>query len=185
MTTATSNIRCAHPHELPELQAVDMAACQLFEPLGLSVNLPEGHPFVVAETERWTAALERRHVVVAVSGADTVLAFAVYGRQDGLPYLDQVSVHPNAMRRGLGRSLLDHVIAKHEGEPLWLTTYAHVAWNAPYYQRFGFMLVADSACGPELRTTLALQRAALPAPERRVAMVRPPRTPQSAQGSPT
>lgn len=173
-TYAASNIRCAHPRELTALQALDAAACQLFEPLGLSVNFPEAHPFVVAEAERWIAALARGQVVVAVGSTDAILAFAAYGRQDGLPYLDQLSVHPDAMRRGLGKVLLRHVIGEHPGEPLWLTTYAHVPWNAPYYQRFGFTLVEDAACGPELQSTLTTQRAALPAPERRVAMVRSP-----------
>lgn len=45
---------------------------------------------------------------------------------------------------------------------MWLTTYAHLAWNAPFYQRFGFETMADAACGPEIREVLAAQRAVLP-----------------------
>jgi hypothetical protein len=32
-----------------------------------------------------------------------------------------------------------------------LTTFEHVAWNAPYYVRYGFEVMEEDEFGPELR----------------------------------
>ena len=45
---------------------------------------------------------------------------------------------------------------------LWLTTWAHVAWNAPFYARHGFVAHPEAACGPGLRAILRRQREVLP-----------------------
>lgn len=166
-------IRRAARSELPLLQAIDMAACSVFDAIGLHVNLSDTHPFVTAEAARWRAALAEEQVFVALSDGSAV-GFAVVGRQDGAPYLDQLSVLPAFMRRGIGAALIHQVIALNGELPLWLTTYTHVPWNAPYYARFGFRVVPDVDCGAELRANLAQQRAALPLPKQRVAMVRAP-----------
>lgn len=165
-------IRRAAPSELGALQALDTAACVLFDAIGLHVNLPGNHPFVLAETERWQAALSCARVFVALIDGDELTGFAVLGSQDGAAYLDQLSVHPRHMRRGIGSALLTEVFESVGVSPLWLTTYAHVAWNGPYYAKFGFRPVPDAACGEELQRTLAEQRAALPYPEQRIAMLR-------------
>jgi ribosomal protein S18 acetylase RimI-like enzyme len=177
-TRLSVGIRRARPNELPRLQVIDAAACSLFAPIGLHVNLPETHPFVLAECERWAKALAKEQVLIALDSKveageqGELAAFAVVGRQDGQPYLDQLSVHPKYMRRGIGTALLREVIDMSGPAPLWLTTYAHVAWNAPYYAKFGFRVVDDAGCGPDVRLTLRDQRAALPSPEQRIAMVR-------------
>ncbi len=57
---------------------------------------------------------------------------------------------------------------------LWLTTYAHLPWNGPFYERHGFVVMRDNDCGPELRAILDEQRAVLPDPKKRVAMARRP-----------
>ena len=98
----------------------------------------------------------------------------VMDRLDGQPYLEQLSVRVSAQRRGLGRSLLLRAIEWAGAEPLWLTTYAHVPWNAPFYERHGFVAVPESACAPALLAALEEQRRFLPAPQQRIAMRRPP-----------
>lgn len=178
--SASLTLRKAAPHELSALVALDAAASALYDSVGLHVDLPETHPFVLAEQSRWGAAVQRgaAFVVAPKDGNsnrdDAIAAFAVLGEHDGVAYLDQLSVHPTCMRRGIGSALLRHVISTNGAGPLWLTTYAHVPWNAPFYVRFGFRVVPETSCGPELRQVLAIQRAALPDPEQRVAMVREP-----------
>lgn len=54
---------------------------------------------------------------------------------------------------------------------MWLTTYDHVAWNRPWYEREGFRVVSPDAAGPELRAILDAE-GALPDPQHRVLMVR-------------
>jgi N-acetylglutamate synthase-like GNAT family acetyltransferase len=56
--------------------------------------------------------------------------------------------------RGLGRMLLEHAArrAAADGLPaLTLTTFEHVAWNAPYYARLGFRILDDAEVTPGLR----------------------------------
>jgi ribosomal protein S18 acetylase RimI-like enzyme len=75
-------------------------------------------------------------------------------RVDGNLHVEQVSVHPHSARRGIGRSLLDHLASEavSEGAPaLTLTTFTEVPWNAPYYARLGFEFLDDSKLSPGLR----------------------------------
>ena len=123
-----------------------------------------------AEIERWREAIAEGRLFVAEAATDGVVGFASSGRVDDAPYLDQLSVFPSHMRRGIGRALLERVIDEARTEPLWLTTYAHLPWNQPYYERLGFHIVPETEHAAELRRILEEQRAALPAPERRVAM---------------
>jgi N-acetylglutamate synthase-like GNAT family acetyltransferase len=95
---------------------------------------------------------------------------------DGEPYLDQLAVRIAAMRQGLGRDLLARSADWGRavgGSALWLTTYAHLSFNQPYYERHGFAVIAESACGAGIRHHLDEQRRNLPLPDQRVAMRRP------------
>jgi GNAT superfamily N-acetyltransferase len=101
------------------------------------------------------------------------VGFASLDAADGRPYLDQLSVRRAWRRQGIGKTLIEHALAWSAGAgELWLTTYdARVPWNQPMYERHGFVRVDESNCGPELRAKLTAERAVLPAPEGRVAML--------------
>lgn len=165
-------LRLALPNELAELERIDAEAGQIFAQAGISFDLPADCAFVVAERRRWRLALERALVWVAMAPDATLLGFAVLGQVDGEPYLDQLAVRPHAMRRGIGRALLQLSQRQAGLQALWLTTYAHVPWNEPYYLRFGFERVAEESWGPDLQRVVAEQRAALPRPEQRVVLRR-------------
>jgi len=85
---------------------------------------------------------------------DTPVAYLIADIVDGNLYIAQISVHPNHARHGLGSRLLEHLaqyaIANHI-PALTLTTFTHVAWNAPYYARCGFHTLADSDLTSGLR----------------------------------
>ena len=158
-----------------ELMAIDDEASELFRTAGITLDLPAAHPFVVAERTRWARAAREGQVIVAIGPSRPIVAFAAHGTLDGLAYLDQLAVRPSAMRNGLGQRLTEAVVddvRSRGARALWLTTYGHLSWNAPFYERLGFARVHESECGPELRATLADQRRVLPRPEERVAMVR-------------
>jgi GNAT superfamily N-acetyltransferase len=167
-------LRRASGHELPELASIDDEACSLYAAVGLSFDFSPSHPFARAEYARWGAAIGAGLVQVAVSGAGELLGFAVMSWVGGAPHLEQLSVRPRAMRQGIGSALVAQAVLWSGECPLWLTTYEHVAWNAPFYRRFGFGVVPEAECSAEIREILREQRVVLPAPERRVAMVRPP-----------
>lgn len=172
MTGTAHTIRPARPGELKAVVAVDDAASTLYADFGMPLGLTGDHPFAVAEGERWGVAIEGGRLFVAVDDADVPVGFAALGSVDGEPYLDQLSVHPHVMRRGIGSALLQRAIEWAGGRPLWLTTYSHVPFNRPFYERHGFEVVAEDRYGPELKAITRHQRAALPAPEQRVAMIR-------------
>ena len=170
--TQDCTLRAARPDELRTLIAIDEDACELYARAGLRIDLPADHPFVLGETARWADAIANGLAHVAVDSDDRPVGFAAVCLVDGNPYLDQLAVRPSAMRRGIGSALLRHAIAWSGDRTLWLTTYAHMAWNGPYYERNGFVRMPESACGPELLAILEEQRAALPEPGKRIAMAR-------------
>jgi len=175
MTERDFTIRLAQLDELAHASAIDAAAGQLFTEVGLGLQLEPNHPFARAELERWREAARRSSLYWAMAEAQPV-GFHAVGEHDGHGYLEQLAVRPEHGRRGIGRALVEHAIAlcRSRGQrEVWLTTYDHVAWNAPFYERLGFTRVPAPRCGPELREILASQRRILPDPEHRIAMHRP------------
>jgi len=166
------HLRIAEPDDLNTLIAIDAAASTLYEQAGLTVDLNHDHPFVVAEIARWSEAIGKGLVTLAVDTNGNPLGFSVCGWVDQQPYLDQLSVAPARMRQGIGTALLNQAIEWSADRPLWLTTYASLSWNKPFYQRHSFVAVAAADCGPDIRDILDQQRLALPAPDDRIAMVR-------------
>jgi N-acetylglutamate synthase-like GNAT family acetyltransferase len=161
-------IRRALPHELPLAVAIDDDACLLYDGIGLDFSLPKDHAYTLAEQRRWRACLEAGSVYFAIDGAMPV-GFAALEHLDGAAHLEQLSVLRAHGKRGVGGALLRAAIA-HAAGPLTLTTYRHVAWNAPWYARLGFQLLDEATLPAGLRARMAEERAVLPAPEQRVAM---------------
>ena len=166
------SLRIAKSDDLQILVAIDDEASELYAKAGLKFEFEKDHPFVVAEKLRWANAIEKGLAHVAVNNKDTPIAFSTLSYVDGEPYLDQIAVLLSYMRCGVGASLLNHAISWSSGRPLWLTTYAHLPWNRPYYERHGFVTINEGECGAELCAVLQEQRAALPEPDQRIAMVR-------------
>ena len=95
------------------------------------------------------------------------------GTLDGEPYLDQLSVRVGHMQRGLGTALIEAVArlaASTGARTLSLTTYAHLPWNKPFYERRGFETVPAAEWAPEIAGQISLQRKWLPFPDERVVM---------------
>jgi GNAT superfamily N-acetyltransferase len=164
-------LRTASEAEAALLVAIDDDACTLYAEAGMHFAFGADHPFALSEHARWRAGAAAGRVTLAiVDGA--VVGFAAMATLDGDPYLDQLSVRRAHMRRGVGARLLAHAILQSGDAPLWLTTYGHLSWNAPWYERAGFTLVPDAEWRAGIRHDVEQQRAVLPAPEKRVVMVR-------------
>jgi GNAT superfamily N-acetyltransferase len=170
-------VRPAVRSDLDLVFAVDDDASRRYRTAGVVIDLALDHPFIVAERRRWTASLDAGHLFLAEEEGAAV-GIAALGTVDGAPYLDQLSVRMAAMGRGVGSALVAHAIEWASGrssEGLFLTTYAHLAWNLPFYARRGFVLVAEREWGPEMRVIVRDQRECLPAPDQRAVMRwRPP-----------
>ncbi|MGY1745505.1 GNAT family N-acetyltransferase [Blastococcus sp. SYSU D00695] len=154
------DVRLAEPADLAALPGIEAAADTLFEALGIT-DLPAPAP-----AEELARAWR-----VLVAGRPP-RGLAVLSRLDGDVHLDQLSVHPAAMRRGLGAALLTAALdqAREAGaRRLTLTTYADVPWNAPWYARHGF--VPATEVGPGLAAVVRAE-AALERHGRRVVLAR-------------
>lgn len=143
-------IRPVHPDELPLLQVIERAAGRWFAEAGMR-SVAEDEPLPLDRLDRYrTAGL----AWVAVDEADVPVAYLVADHLDGALHIEQVTVHPDSARRGIGRALVEHLerYAAAEGvTALTLTTYAEVPWNAPYYARLGFTVLPERDWGPGLR----------------------------------
>jgi GNAT superfamily N-acetyltransferase len=166
-------IRRASPAEIAEVISIDDDACALYETVGLHFDIGPDHPFAQAEHARWARAANDGNVFLAERAGSPAVAVLVVGRVGGLAYVDQLSVRMSAMRDGIGGRLLMRAIEWAGHDELWLTTYAHLPWNRPFYERHGFATVAESACPPGIVADLEEQRRWLPDPEQRIAMLRP------------
>ncbi|WP_327721688.1 GNAT family N-acetyltransferase [Streptomyces sp. NBC_00490] len=144
------HIRAVRLDELAALQDIERAAGQCFRDIGMP-EIADDEPLTVDELARYRHA---GMAWVAADDADTPVAYLIADSVDGNLHVEQVSVHPDSARRGIGRLLLDHLAAQatSQGVPaLTLTTFTEVPWNAPYYARLGFRILDDSRQTPGLR----------------------------------
>ena len=151
-------IRAAHPAELELLRGIESAAGRCFRDIGMPEIADDEPPSVetLAEYQRDGRAW------VAVDRDDRPVAYLITDLVDGNVHVEQVSVHPDHARRGVGRALLEHaaVRAAAAGRPaLTLTTFVAVPWNAPYYRRCGFRVLAENEWTPGLHAIREHERA--------------------------
>ncbi|MEM7493580.1 MAG: GNAT family N-acetyltransferase [Pseudomonadota bacterium] len=134
--------------DIPALIAVDKAASALFAPTGLveSEALDDHVPAEIFEQ-----AMAVGDVVAAYNRHGWPVGFAIFSvRGNGL-YLDQVSVHPDHGKQGLGRILVYAVIAEAEARRLShvsLSTFRDLRWNGPFYASMGFVEMDRSDMEP-------------------------------------
>jgi GNAT superfamily N-acetyltransferase len=155
-TAATSQIaiRTARADDFPTLQEIEIDAGLAFAEIGMG-EVAQHDPFSIAELTAYQVA-GHAWVAVALDGSrsdDRPVAYLVVDIVAGNAHIEQVSVRPRFARRGIGRTLIDHVAiwARGHGRPaLTLTTFRDVAWNAPYYERCGFRTLPADEVTPEL-----------------------------------
>jgi GNAT superfamily N-acetyltransferase len=143
-------VRPAQRADLRRLQEIEVAAGELFRPLGMAV-VADDDPFSLEELERYADA---GHAWVAAPAEVPALGYLVLDVVDGAAHVEQVSVDPAAARQGIGRALLRHVAGWAAGEgfrAVTLTTYLEVPWNGPYYERLGYRRLAPEEETPGLR----------------------------------
>ncbi|HEY6474425.1 MAG TPA: GNAT family N-acetyltransferase [Acidimicrobiales bacterium] len=132
---ADSSVRIVRPGELALLPALEAAADTLFAPF-------DGGPFPGPATpEEFAAAL-----VVLVAG-DPPVGLCRIDALGVAAHLEQLSVHPDHGRRGVGRALLCAGIEwahDHGYRELTLVTYREVPWNGPFYASEGFVEVGPA-----------------------------------------
>ncbi|GAA2408457.1 hypothetical protein GCM10010191_16250 [Actinomadura vinacea] len=135
--------RLARPEDWPPLPGIEQSADAMFAPLG--IVFPPG-PMVIE-----TMIEKRAEVLVA---GDPPLGFAAVEEVDGAVHLEQISVHVDHVRKGIGGRLLKEVLrrAAEAGAPgVSLLTFRDVPWNGPWYAGHGFEELPQERWGPGLR----------------------------------
>ncbi|WP_190126781.1 GNAT family N-acetyltransferase [Streptomyces inusitatus] len=155
-------VREAEAAELPRLQEIERAAGEAFRGLGMGWIADDEPPALTVlegfrgEGRAWVA-VER-----AEGGGDgPPLAYLLHEEVDGAAHIEQVSVHPAAARRGLGRELIEHLEGRARAgglTALTLTTFTEVPWNAPYYARLGFRALGEGELTEGLRRIRRVER---------------------------
>jgi GNAT superfamily N-acetyltransferase len=146
--SAHVTVRLAEPRDIPAMQEIEIAAGSLFAAIGMHDVAADG----AHETEVLAGYVAAGRAWVAERGGG-VCGYALVDVLDGAAHLEQVTVHPDHGRQGIGGRLIDAVAAwaRDQGyAALTLLTFRDVAWNGPYYRRIGFADVPDAALGPEL-----------------------------------
>ena len=135
-------IRVARPHDLVHLPEIERAAGCAFRDLDMA-SVADAEPLPANVLRAYQRA---GRAWVATNGLDEPIAYLVLDVVDEAAHVEQVSVHPDYARLGLGRQLLDAAVpwARRQGlTAMTLTTFADVPWNGPYYARLGFQVVAE------------------------------------------
>ena len=151
-------IRAARSGDLARLVEIERAAGQTF--LQLDPDLFAGHdPGTVAELRPYA---DGSRAFVSVDADDRPVGYLILDVVDDAAHIEQVSVHPDHARKGLGRALIERAAtwASARGlQSLTLTTYVDVPWNGPYYERLGFRYLAAGEETPGLRAVRERERA--------------------------
>ncbi|MYR38007.1 GNAT family N-acetyltransferase [Streptomyces sp. SID4944] len=148
-------IRSARRSDLRLLQDIERAAGEPFRTLGMtSVADDDPPPLDLLENYRRAGRCWVATDPLSATG-DRPLAYVIADPVDGALHIEQISVDPAAARRGIGRALIDHLAGLAPGQgltALTLTTFSDVPWNAPYYARIGFRVLAEGELTDGLRT---------------------------------
>ena len=92
-------IRPVEPVDLDRLRDIERAAGRLFTTVGRP-EIAEEEPMPVAQLAAYRGW-------VAVDGDDRPVAYVIVEVHDGCAHVEQISVHPDVGRQGVGRRLLD------------------------------------------------------------------------------
>jgi GNAT superfamily N-acetyltransferase len=153
MGSQRAAIREARSDEIAALQGIEAASGRLFAQIGMGDVADDELP----SQESLRAYVSNGRAWVAVDDFDRPVGYLLAEALDGNAHIEQVSVHPDHGRKGVGRSLIEHLAAwagERSMPALTLTTFTDVPWNAPYYERCGFRRLSAEELTPGLRGRL-------------------------------
>jgi GNAT superfamily N-acetyltransferase len=172
--TPQYTITAARPHDLPQLPAIELAAARLFAGMAPESVLN----MTTSQDALKQAQRDGRLWVVLADQAPVGFALVEVVERDAA-HLEEIDVHPDHGRRGLGTRLVKHVCrwaAAAGFQSVTLNTDRDVPWNAPFYARLGFEVVPHEALSPALRAVFENETRRGLDPSRRVVMRRPSTT---------
>ena len=163
------SLRLAKPEDAEHMPAIEQAASALFDDVE-GIGAAASNTMPVDRLQRY---IRKGHCLVAHMG-ERMAGFLVTEPFSRELHIWEVDVHPDLQGRGIGAGLVRacQIDARNAGfKAVTLTTFRHVPWNAPFYERLGFEEVTALDAHPRLASELALEADhGLPA-ENRCAMI--------------
>jgi GNAT superfamily N-acetyltransferase len=161
----------ARTKDLLLLPVIELAAARL-----LAGHAPESVLTETTADKVLKAAQAHGRLWVALAD-DVPVGFAhVEILEPTVAHLEEIDVHPNHGRRGLGRRLVMAVCAWAATagyRAVTLTTFRDVPFNMPFYARLGFEVIPPEELSSVLRVVVEDETRRGLDPARRVAMRRP------------
>ena len=148
------NIELADCEHLLAIPAIEIAAAAMVP----EADLPVDVRYLVTEDELLHQAQSEARLWVALTDDRTPVGFAMADIVDGGAHLDEMDVLPEYGRQGIGTRLLRTFIdwARSGDFPVvTLITFRHLPWNAPFYEKLGFVWMEPAELGEELAFLLA------------------------------
>ena len=155
--------------QLAAIPGIEHAAATMFS----ADDLPVGLRYLVTSMQTLRAALGEQRLWVAVHRNAVVVGFAYATVVDGQAHLEEMDVHPEHARRGIGTRLVGQASgwAKRQGfATLTLVTFADLPWNAAFYEGLGFVRMPADTLGEGILNLLAEEAEAGIDVSRRIAM---------------
>ena len=166
---ANYSIRIASAEHLKAIPGIQVAAVSIFA----ESDVPLEFRYRTTAVDILQDAQESGRLWVATAGDDHVIGYAMIEIFDGLAHLDDLDVHPEHAKQGIGSALLRVVIdwaMQEQYTTMTLVTFRHLAWNAPFYEKFGFSEIKSEALNADLREFLQDEVAAGLSGRNRIAM---------------
>lgn len=158
----------ARPWDLHLISSIELAAAKL-----LTGHAPDGVLNEITDEKELREAQTQGRLWVALAGEIPVGFAHVEILEEKAAHLEEIDVHPDHGRRGLGRRLVTEVCAwakEHGYLEVTLTTFRDVAWNMPFYSQLGFEEIPTAALTPALIRVIEDETNRGFDPARRVAM---------------
>ncbi len=132
----------ARPQDIAILPSIELAAARLFDGYAPELDL------LVVTSERDLRDAQTQGRLWVALADDVPVGFACVKLIGSSAHLEELDVHPDHGRRGIGRELVRAVCnwASASGhEAVTLTTYRDVPWNMPFYASLGFAVIPSNA----------------------------------------
>lgn len=160
----------ARPEDIASLSRIELAAAKLLLGYAPKKILEE----TTSQDELRQA--QRLGLLWVAHNENCPIGFAhVKLIEPNVVHLQEIDVHPEHGRRGLGTKLIREVcswLVKARFSSITLTTFRAVPWNMPWYLRLGFEVVSSEELSPALLSILREEERRGLDPETRVAMRR-------------
>lgn len=150
-------IQQATTDHAPLLAAIEIAAAGIFPP----GSIPDHIRSESVPLEVLLEAVQNGLLWVALNGEGKPVGYTLVQLVEDAALLAQMDVHPGHMRRGIGSALIGQAVEHlrlFKKPALYLTTFTHVPWNAPFYAKLGFEALTSAYTPPFLLDILEQEK---------------------------